>query len=111
MNVSKVFDALSSDVRRKILAYLSATEMTAGEVAEHFNISKPSLSKHFAILENAGLIQGEKRGQFVHYRLVEENLILTLGSFIQDICPVGRKIKKASKEKAKLKEMQENATM
>ncbi len=102
-NAGKIFEALASDIRRKILAYLSATDMTAGEIAEHFNISKPSLSKHFTILENAGLIASEKKGQFVHYRLVEENLIVTLGGFIQDVCPVARPIKKASREKAKEK--------
>ena len=60
MSLDKVFEALSSTVRRKILAYLSATELTAGEIAERFEISKPSMSKHLSILENAGLIVGER---------------------------------------------------
>lgn len=102
-NAGKIFEALSSDIRRKILAYLSATDMTAGEIAEHFDISKPSLSKHLAILENAGLVESEKKGQFVHYRLVQQNLVNTLGGFLQDVCPVARPIKKASREKAKEK--------
>lgn len=56
MFTEKIFEALSSPVRRKILAYLSATSMTAGEIAERFDITKPSLSKHLSILENANLV-------------------------------------------------------
>lgn len=99
-HMEKVFQALSSGVRRKILAYLSASSMTAGEIAERFDITKPSLSKHLSILENAGLISGEKKGQYIHYRLVEDNLVNTLHGFVQEICPIGRPIKKESQAKA-----------
>ncbi len=98
--MDKVFQALSSTVRRKILAYLSASELTAGEIAGRFDISKPSVSKHLSILENAGLIVGEKRGQFIHYRLVEENLVNTLNGFVQEVCPVSRPLKRESRRKA-----------
>lgn len=101
--MEKIFDALSSTIRRKILAYLSATSMTAGEIAERFDISKPSLSKHLSILENAGLVSSEKKGQFVHYSLVRENLVNTLNGFVQEVCPVSRPLKKESREKAKKK--------
>lgn len=99
--VEKVFEALSSTTRRKILAYLSAAEMTAGEIADRFDISKPSLSKHLNILENAGLVSSEKRGQFVHYKLVPNNLANTLNGFIQEVCPVARPLKKESRSKIK----------
>ena len=99
--MDKIFQALSSQVRRKILAYLSASSMTAGEIAERFDISKPSLSKHLSVLENAGLVQGEKKGQFVHYSLIEENLVNTLNGFVQEVCPVARPLKKESKAHAK----------
>ena len=98
--MDKIFQALSSSVRRKILAYLSASELTAGEIAERFEISKPSVSKHLSILENAGLIASQKRGQFVHYSLVEENLVNTLNGFVQEVCPVSRPIKRESQAKA-----------
>ncbi len=98
--MEKVFQALSSTVRRKILAYLSASELTAGDIAERFDISKPSISKHLSILENAGLIVGDKRGQFIHYRLVEENLVNTLNGFVQEVCPVSRPLKRESRRKA-----------
>ncbi len=103
MTLDQVFEALSSGVRRKILAYLSATELTAGEIAERFEISKPSISKHLSILENAGLIVGERRGQFIHYRLVRDSLLNTLNGYLQEVCPVARPLKRESARLAKNK--------
>ena len=97
--MEKVFQALSSTIRRKILAYLSSSSMTAGEIAERFDITKPSLSKHLSILENAGLIESEKVGQFVHYSLVQDNLVNTLNGYLQEVCPVSKPLKKESKER------------
>jgi ArsR family transcriptional regulator len=94
--MEKVFEALASTARRKILAYLSKTDLTAGEIAARFDMSKPSISKHLQILESAGLIRGEKHGQFIHYSLVQENLINTLNGFVQNVCPVSRPLKKES---------------
>ena len=100
MSLDKVFEALSSTVRRKILAYLSETDLTAGEIADRFDISKPSVSKHLSILENAGLITGQRQGQFIHYSLVRENLVNTLNGYVQEVCPVSRPLKRESKELA-----------
>jgi len=91
-----VFEALASGPRRKILAYLSSATLTAGEISERFEMSKPSISKHLSILENAGLITSVKKGQFVHYSLVRESLVNTLNGFVQDVCPVARPLKKES---------------
>lgn len=101
MSLDKVFEALSSTVRRKILAYLSATDLTAGEIAERFSISKPSISKHLSVLENAGLIASERRGQFIHYRLVRDSLVNTLNGYLQEVCPVSRPLKRESVRLAK----------
>ena len=87
------FQALSSTVRRKILAYLSKTSLTAGEIAQRFEISKPALSKHLSILESAGLIAREKKGQFVHYSLVKDNLFASMNDFLANFCPEGRPLK------------------
>jgi ArsR family transcriptional regulator, arsenate/arsenite/antimonite-responsive transcriptional repressor len=103
MSLDHVFEALASTVRRKILAYLSSTDLTAGEIAERFNISKPSISKHLSILENAGLIASERRGQFIHYRLVGDNLVNTLNGYVQEVCPVSRPLKRESARIAKSK--------
>jgi DNA-binding transcriptional ArsR family regulator len=94
--IDKVFDALASTPRRRILAYLSEVELTAGEIASRFEMSQPAVSKHLQILENAGLVRSEKRGQFVHYALVRENLANTLNGFVQHLCPVSRPLKKES---------------
>lgn len=94
--MDKIFEALSSTTRRKILAYLSQVGLTAGEIASRFEMSKPAISKHLAILENAGLVRGEKRGQFVHYTLVRENLVNTLNGFVQEVCPVSKPLKTES---------------
>jgi DNA-binding transcriptional ArsR family regulator len=94
--LEKVFEALSSTVRRKILAYLSASSLTAGQIAERFDISKPSISKHLAILEGAGLVRSIKRGQFVHYELVRESLTNSLNSYLQEVCPASRPLKRES---------------
>ncbi|MGH8199314.1 MAG: metalloregulator ArsR/SmtB family transcription factor [Steroidobacteraceae bacterium] len=101
--MDQVFEALSSTVRRKILAYLAATDLTAGEIAQRFNISKPSISKHLSVLENAGLISSERKGQFIHYRLVRDNLVNTLNGYLQDVCPVSRPLKRESALLAKAK--------
>jgi ArsR family transcriptional regulator, arsenate/arsenite/antimonite-responsive transcriptional repressor len=101
--MDKIFEALSSQIRRKILAYLSATDLTAGEIADRFDISKPSISKHLSVLENAGLIAGERQGQFIRYSLVRDNLVNTLNGFVQEVCPVSRPLKKESQAKARQK--------
>jgi len=96
MPVDKIFEALSSPVRRRILAYLSKTSLTSSEVAERFEMSKSSISKHLGILENAGLVTTDKKGQHVHYSLVRENLVTNLYDFLADFCPVSRTFKKES---------------
>jgi DNA-binding transcriptional ArsR family regulator len=98
--MDQIFQALSSAVRRKILAYLSASDLTAGEIVDRFEMSAPSVSKHLRILQNAGLITAEKKGQYIHYRLVRDNLVNTLNGFVQEVCPVSRRLKNESKKKA-----------
>lgn len=94
MKIDTVFDALGSTPRRKILAYLSETSLTAGEIAERFDMSKPALSKHLKVLENAGMVKSEKKGQFVHYSLADQNMLATLHSFLTTFCPVGGPLKR-----------------
>jgi DNA-binding transcriptional ArsR family regulator len=95
--MDKVFEALASTPRRKILAYLSEAELSAGEIASRFNMTKPSMSKHLKLLEAAGLVSSEKRGQFVYYRLQRDSLASTLLDFLQVMCPVSTSLKKESK--------------
>ena len=99
--MQRVFEALSSTVRRKILAYLAHTELNAGKISSRFDMSKPSISQHLAVLESAGLITREKRGQYVFYALAPDNLINTFNSFVQEVCPVSRPLKRESAVRAR----------
>lgn len=101
MKEDNVFAALASTPRRQILAYLSEASLTAGEIAERFEMTKPSLSKHLQVLVNAGLIVGEKRGQFVHYTVADNNLLGTLTGYLTAFCPVGGPLQKESAALAK----------
>lgn len=94
--MQRVFEALSSTIRRKILAYLAHADLTAGEIASRFEISKSAVSQHLTILENAGLVSSEKRGQFVHYALVPDHLANTLNAYAQEVCPVSKPSKAES---------------
>jgi ArsR family transcriptional regulator len=102
--MQKIFEALSSTVRRKILAYLAHAELTAGEIAARFEISKPAVSQHLSVLESAGLVESEKRGQYVHYRLNRENLVNTLNDYVQEVCPVSKPLKTESAKLAKTRD-------
>jgi len=64
-----VFKALSDPTRREILRILSHGEKTAGELAEGFDMTKPSMSHHFAVLKEAGLIISRREGQQIWYRI------------------------------------------
>ena len=67
MNI--VFKALNDSTRRKILELLQVKDMTAGEIADKFHISFPSISHHLDLLKQAKLVIAEKQGQFVYYSL------------------------------------------
>jgi len=92
-----VFGAISSHVRRRILAYLSQTDLSSGEIASRFDISKPTVSRHLSVLENAGLITSRREGQFVYYHLNRDHLVSNIYDFLADFCPVSRTFKKESK--------------
>jgi ArsR family transcriptional regulator len=67
--VNEVFKALADPTRRKILDLLKERDLTAGEIADQFEMSKPSISNHLKILKSAGLVLDEKKGQFILYSL------------------------------------------
>ena len=100
MAVVKTFEALASEPRLKILAYLSKATLTAGEIAERFEMTKPSLSTHLSILENAGLISSEKKGKYVHYTIVQDHIVNTLDGYLQEVCPVRGPLRKEAEIKA-----------
>jgi ArsR family transcriptional regulator, arsenate/arsenite/antimonite-responsive transcriptional repressor len=67
--MNKVFKALNDPIRREILELLKEKDMNAGEIADHFNITKPSISHHLDSLKQADLVISKKNGQFVNYTL------------------------------------------
>lgn len=64
-----LFKALNDDTRRQILELLKEDNLTAGQIADAFNITKPSISHHLDILKRADLVTSEKKGQYVEYAI------------------------------------------
>ena len=67
--VNIIFKALNDPTRREILELLQKKDMTAGDIADQFHISKPSISHHLDLLRQAGLVVSVKEGQFIYYSL------------------------------------------
>lgn len=83
--MSSVFKALSDPTRRKVLHLLRQGPMSAGELSDRFEVSKPTMSAHFAVLKEADLVHAEKVGKSVIYHLklsvLEEALLGFVHSF------------------------------
>ena len=101
MQLDRVFEALASGPRRQILAYLSEAELSTTELAARFAMSAPAISRHLSVLEHAGLVTSQRRGQFVLYRLNRDSLVNTLTGYAFEICPVGRPLKRESRALSK----------
>jgi DNA-binding transcriptional ArsR family regulator len=67
--MNSVFKAIADPTRRKVLELLRGGPMTAGELADHFPFSKPTMSAHFAVLREAGLVDTRKNGKTIAYHL------------------------------------------
>lgn len=67
--MNSAFKALSDPTRRDILHLLRAGPLTSGEIAQHFPVAWPTISRHLAVLRDAGLIQAERHGQQIVYEL------------------------------------------
>ena len=63
------FRTLADPTRREILRMLGQQDLTAGEIADRFDMTRPSISHHLNILKSAGLIDDEREGQFIRYSL------------------------------------------
>jgi DNA-binding transcriptional ArsR family regulator len=87
MRMNQAFKALADPTRRQILELLRRGEMSAGELAEHFDMSKPSMSHHFAVLKDADLVVGRREGQQIFYSLnttVVEDLLALIWDLFAD---------------------------
>lgn len=86
--MNDVFKALADPTRRAVLQLLQQGPMTAGDLAAEFDVTKPTMSAHFAVLTAAGLVQAEKSGRNVTYRLKMSVLEEALLGFAK-ACGVG----------------------
>ena len=83
--MNHVFKALSDPTRRRVLQLLRSGPLTAGDLAGHFDVSKPTMSAHFSVLQEAGLIDARKQGRTILYRLKLSVLEDALLSFAQTV--------------------------
>lgn len=83
--MTRVYQALSDPTRRKVLELLREGNKTAGDLCAHFPHAKPTMSKHFNVLKEADLIQGDRNGTTITYRLnvsvLEEALLALMNQF------------------------------
>ena len=84
MGTPSAFDALADATRRAILRLLRSGSKTAGEIAAEFELSKPTLSHHFRVLESAGLVRSERRGTRVVYTL-QANVVEEVAAELLDL--------------------------
>lgn len=82
------FDALAHPARRKILALLRKRAMSAGELAAEFDLAKPTLSGHFAVLKQAGLVVSERKGTTIVYRL-NMSVLEEAAAALMDLAGIG----------------------
>lgn len=82
--MNAIFKALNDPTRRQILDLLRDGDLTAGDIADHFDISKPSISHHLDVLKRAELVRAEREGQYLRYALnstVMEDLLAWVLTF------------------------------
>ena len=100
--MNESFKALADPTRRQMIRLLREKDRTAGEIAEYFNMTKPSISHHLNALKHAGLVQDERQGQFMLYSLNTTVLEEVLG-WLLELTGTGKSgdtiIQKGSKEK------------
>lgn len=96
--MDNAFKALASTPRRRILNHLAGGPMTVGEIAEKFDMAMPSISKHLSVLNQAGLVHQQKRGQHIIYSIAADHLANSLYSFLTPFCPEARKLNAARKK-------------
>ena len=87
--MASAFAALADPTRRKILRLLRGGSLTAGELAERFHLSKPTLSHHFRVLRAAGLVRAERRGTSIVYTL-QSNALEDLAAELLELVPEPR---------------------
>ena len=94
--MNEAFKALADPTRREILRLLRAGEMSAGELADRFGISKPSMSHHFAVLKEADLVTARREGQQIFYAL-NTTVVEDVLAIVWDLLADGRHAEESKK--------------
>jgi len=84
-NPERVFAALASLPRRRILAFLAQTALSTSDLALRFGMSPPAVSRHLSVLQHAGLVGAERQGRRVLYRLQRDTLLDALARFASEV--------------------------
>jgi len=88
MKASSPFAALADPTRRAVLKLLRSGSKTAGEIADTFHLTKPTLSHHFRVLRSAGLVRAERRGTSIVYTL-QSNVLEDVASELLELADIG----------------------
>jgi DNA-binding transcriptional ArsR family regulator len=86
-SATDIFAALAHPTRRQILQDLKDGELPAGEIAAKFKTSGPTVSRHLAVLRQAGLVSERRDANRILYSLVSDRLALSVGDFLSTVCP------------------------
>jgi DNA-binding transcriptional ArsR family regulator len=91
MNLGKVFQAMSDPTRRRILEMLRAGDLSAGQIADEFKMTKPAISHHLSVLKEAGLAVERREGQKVIYSLEPGSIVEVWDGFLSKLCQKKKK--------------------
>ena len=95
----RVFDALASAARRRMLRDLAQSELTTTELAARLALSAPAVSRHLSVLENAGVVASRREGQRVLYGLVRDALLEALSAFAAELAMAAQPAAARSKKR------------
>lgn len=82
--LNKFFKALSDETRRNILRLLERRSFTVGEIVANFDLSQPTISRHLSVLKEAMLVEDQRQGQHVVYRLADDTLARSVDRFFSE---------------------------
>ena len=93
LNLGKVFQAMADPTRRRILEMLRAGDLSAGQIAEAFSVTKHAISHHLSVLKEAGLASERRQGQQIIYSLEPDSIAMAWDGFLSKLCrkKTGRK--------------------
>jgi DNA-binding transcriptional ArsR family regulator len=98
-DIGKVFKAMSDGTRRGILELLREGDLSAGEIAARFSLTKPAISHHLSVLKEAGLAVERREGQQIIYSLREDSIVEAMDGFMARLCPKSRTRRDEQKKK------------